>query len=84
MEITLGTFIFMMINFIILMVILVRFMYHPIQDMLAKRQQKISDDLSNAEDSRKKWDQMRQEAKLSLEKAQAEAFDMVERGSDRG
>jgi F-type H+-transporting ATPase subunit b len=79
MEITVGTFIFMMINFIILMAVLVRFLYHPIQDMLAKRQQKISDDLSHAEQSRKQWEQMQQEAKLSLEKAQAEAFEMVER-----
>lgn len=79
MEITFGTFIFMMINFIVLMIFLVRFLYHPIQDILAKRQTKISEDLSNAQDSRKKWEQMQQEAKMSLEKAQAEAFEMVER-----
>jgi F-type H+-transporting ATPase subunit b len=79
MEITFGTFIFMMINFIILMVVLVRFLYHPIQDMLAQRQKKISNDLSHAQNSREKWEQMQQEAKLSLEKAQAEAFEMVER-----
>lgn len=79
MTITFGTFVFMMINFIVLMVFLVRFLYHPIQDMLAKRQKKISDDLDNAKNSREKWDQMQQEAKLSLEKAQAEAFEMVER-----
>lgn len=79
MEITFGTFIFMMINFIVLMIFLVRFLYHPIQNMLAKRQQKISDDLSHAQKSREKWEQSQQEAKLSLEKAQAEAFEMVER-----
>lgn len=79
MEITFGTFIFMMINFIVLMIFLVRFLYHPIQNMLAKRQQKISDDLSHAQKSREKWEHSQQEAKLSLEKAQAEAFEMVER-----
>ena len=79
MEITFGTFIFMMINFVVLMVFLVRFLYHPVQDMLAKRQQKISDDLNSAQAAREKWDQMQQEAKNSLEKAQAEAFEMVER-----
>lgn len=79
MEITLGTFIFMMINFIVLMIFLVRFLYHPIQNMLAQRQQKISDDLSHAQSSKEKWEQMQQEAKMSLEKAQAEAFEMVER-----
>lgn len=79
MEITFGTFIYMMINFIIVMAVLVRFLYHPIQNMLAKRQNKISDDLNHAQNSRDKWEQMQQEAKLSLEKAQAEAFEMVER-----
>lgn len=79
MTITFGTFIFMVINFIILMVFLVRFLYHPIQEILAKRQKKISDDLTHAENSRQKWEQMQQEARLSLEKAQAEAFEMVER-----
>ncbi len=79
MEITLGTFVFMMINFIVLMIFLVRFLYKPVQKMLEQRKQKISDDLSNAQSSREKWEQMRQEIKSSLEKAQTEALQMVER-----
>jgi F-type H+-transporting ATPase subunit b len=79
MEITFGTFIFMMINFIVLMIFLARFLYRPIQNILEQRKQRISDDLSNAQNSREKWEQMRQEAKVSLEKAQAESFEMVER-----
>ena len=79
MDITFGTFIFMLVNFIILMIFLVKFLYRPLQSMLAQRQQKISDDLSHAESSKKKWEKMQQEAKMSLEKAQAEAYEMVER-----
>lgn len=79
MEITLGTFVFMMINFVVLMIFLVRFMYHPIQSMLEQRRKKISDDLNEAQKSRETWEQKQHEAKAALEKASAEAFEMVER-----
>ena len=81
MEVSLnfGTFLIMMVNFIILMAILWRLLYHPIQDLLEQRKKKISDDLSEAEKSRQTWDQKQQEAKKSLAKAQTEAAEMVEK-----
>jgi F-type H+-transporting ATPase subunit b len=78
-KLSLGTFIMMVINFLVLMFVLVRLLYRPIQNILEQRKQRISADLSNAQNSREKWEQMRQEAKVSLEKAQTEAFEMVER-----
>ena len=74
-----GTFIVMAFNFLVLMVTLVFLLYRPIQGILEKRKQKISDDLNHAQSLREKWEKMQQEAKMSLEKAQAEAFEMVER-----
>ena len=74
-----GTFIVMMINFLVLVVTLVFLLYRPIQGILEKRKQKISEDLSNAQSFKEKWERKQQEAKMSLEKAQAEAFEMVER-----
>ena len=74
-----GTFITMSVNFIILMVVLVRLLYRPIKGIMEQRQQKISNDLNEAQSSKQKWEQMRHEAKVSLEKAQTEAFAMVER-----
>ncbi|MGE5583157.1 MAG: F0F1 ATP synthase subunit B [Bacillota bacterium] len=79
MEIELGTFIFMIINFCVLMIVLVRLLYRPIQGILEQRQQKISNDLSEAEKSKEAWEQKQKEAKLALEKASLEAEEMVER-----
>lgn len=74
-----GTFIFMVINFLLLMFVLVRLLYRPIQGILEQRKKKISDDLGAAEKSRADWERMQQDAKTSLEKAQIEAFEMVDR-----
>jgi F-type H+-transporting ATPase subunit b len=79
MEITLSTFIVMIINFIILLLILKFVLYKPIQEMLEKRRKKISDDLSAAQKSRESYEQLSREAKTSLEKARAEGFEIVER-----
>ena len=79
MEITWGTFIFMAINFIILLVILKLLLYKPVQEMLRKRRQKISDDLSEAEKSRANYETLSREAKATLEKARAEGFEIVEK-----
>jgi ATP synthase, F0 subunit b len=74
-----GTFIFSVINFTVLMVVLVYLLYRPIQGILAQRTQKISDDLNDAQKSKETWEQKQKEAKLALEKASAEATEMVDR-----
>jgi len=79
MELSTGTVIYMFINFILLMVVLVYFLYRPIQKILAERRRKIGDDLHEAEKSRESWGKSRQEAKLACEKAQNEAFEIVNR-----
>lgn len=79
MELTLGTFLFMMFNFIVLMAVLIPMAYHPIQNILEQRKKKISDDLSEAQKSKEIWEQKQREAKAVLEKASADAFEMVER-----
>ncbi len=79
MAISWGTFLLMGINFLILLVVLTKLLYKPIQGILAERRQKISQDLSEAEKSRQKYGQLSEEAKASLEKARAEALRIVER-----
>jgi F-type H+-transporting ATPase subunit b len=61
------------------MVVLVYLLYRPIQGILAQRTEKISNDLSEAQKSKETWEQKQKEAKLALEKASAEALEMVER-----
>ncbi len=73
-----GTFIIMVINFIILMIVLVRLLYRPLQGMLEQRKQKISNDLNEAQKSKEIWEQKQREAKLVLEKASVEASQMVD------
>jgi F-type H+-transporting ATPase subunit b len=73
-----GTFIFMLINFTVLMIVLVRLLYRPIQGILEQRKQKISSDLNEAQKSKATWEQKQHEAKAALEKASAEAYQMVE------
>jgi F-type H+-transporting ATPase subunit b len=73
-----GTFIFMLINFTVLMIVLVRLLYRPIQGILEQRKQKISNDLNEAQKSKETWEHKQHEAKTALEKASAEAYEMVE------
>lgn len=74
-----GTFVFMFINFVVLMVILVFLLYRPIQGILQKRAQKISDDLDQAQKSRERWEKMQLEAKTALDNAGAQAMEIIER-----
>jgi F-type H+-transporting ATPase subunit b len=78
-EVHSGTFVFMFVNFIILMGFLVFFLYRPIQGILQKRAQKISDDLDQAQKSRDRWEKMQLEAKTALDNAGAQATEIVER-----
>jgi F-type H+-transporting ATPase subunit b len=73
-----GTFIIMVINFVILMIVLVRLLYRPLQGMLEQRKQKISNDLNEAQKAKANWEQKQHEAKSALERASAEAYQMVE------
>ena len=60
------------------MVVLVYLLYRPIQGILEQRKQKISSDLNDAQKSKTTWEQKQHEAKTALEKASAEAYQMVE------
>lgn len=81
MEVSLhpGTFIFMILNFVLLVIVLARLLYRPLQGMLEQRKQKIATDLNAAEKSRADWEKAQREAKEALEKAQAEAFALMEK-----
>ncbi|TCL63023.1 ATP synthase F0 subcomplex B subunit [Hydrogenispora ethanolica] len=79
MEMSLGTFLVMSFNFLVLLVVLTKLLYKPIQGILEERRQKISHDLTEAEKSRHQYEKLSHDAKKTLEDARAEAFQIVER-----
>lgn len=74
-----GTFIAMMVNFIILMFVLVRLLYRPIQGILEQRRQKILNDLNEANQSKELAERLYKEAQIALEEAHVEAYEIVEK-----
>lgn len=81
MEVTFnsGTFLVMMINFIILMYVLVKLLYRPIQGILEERRQKIAQDYADAEKAKQVAEQLQTEARKKLEEAHVEAYEIIER-----
>ena len=74
-----GTFLAMVINFLILMFILVRLLYRPVQRILEERRLKIVKDFNEAEQAKKEAEQLRQDTKKKLEESHVEAYEIVER-----
>ncbi|NLY75299.1 MAG: F0F1 ATP synthase subunit B [Firmicutes bacterium] len=74
-----GTFLAMILNFIILMYVLVRLLYRPIQGILEERRLKISQALSEAEKIKKDAEQLHSDAQKRLEESHIEAYEIVER-----
>jgi len=69
----------MLINFGILMFVLARFLYRPIQGLLEQRRQKIIQDLNEARQTKENTERLRREAKIVLEEAHVEAYETVEK-----
>lgn len=69
MEIDVKDLIFVMVNFLILVAILYKFMWGPVINMIDSRQQTIDDSLNKADVARKEAEQM--SAKLAEEIADA-------------
>ena len=72
------TFVFQIINFLILLAILARFFYRPVLDVMNRRQQAIDARISDAEERAKKADEERQALAQQSVKAQQEARALIE------
>lgn len=71
-------FLAQMINFAVLLLILYRFAYHPILNLLDERKAKIEQGLKYASEAGDRLDTAREEAKRILEETRAEARGIVE------
>lgn len=66
------------VNFLIVLYVLRRFLYKPVLDMLKKRQKIIEEGLKNAEDARLRLEKATEEEKAMLKQAQKEAVRIID------
>ncbi len=74
-----GTFIFQIIDFLLLFLFLRIFVWPPLVKAMAQRRKRIEDQLAAAEADRQQAERMRQEREAALAAARAEAQSIVDR-----
>lgn len=79
-----STFVWYVVNFIILMVLLKVFLYKPILQMLDKREEKINNELDMAEKRRQEARELKEEYQAKLQGARQEAQEIVQKAEKRG
>jgi len=75
--------IFDVVNFLILMYLLHRFLYKPVLGIIDERREKIQDDLERARRERKKAEEYRSEYEDRLAGAEEEAREIIDRAQRR-
>ena len=75
LGISLKEFIFYLINFLILMGVLTRFLYKPFLNMLATRKQSIKDALDNAELTNRRADEKMEQYSKRISKVEEESIE---------
>lgn len=79
-----GLMIWTMIMFLITLYVLQKYVFGPVGEMIAKRRQKIEDDITEAERSRDEAVQMLENYKIQLADARREADELRDRGRREG
>ncbi|NKZ28407.1 F0F1 ATP synthase subunit B [Vagococcus lutrae] len=79
---TITTMAFVTLSFIILMLLIKKFAWGPITDMLHERETKITNDIDNAEASRKRAAELVKEHEETLAKSRAEAAAIVKNAKE--
>lgn len=74
---TLGTIIFVLLSFILLMVLIKIFAWKPLMTLLQKREEKVANDLDSAEQSRIAAQKLEEERQLALQNSRSEAMNIV-------
>ena len=77
LGISLKEFIFYLINFLILMGVLTRFLYKPFLNMLAARKQSIKDALDNAELINRRADEKMEQYSKRISKVEEESREFI-------
>lgn len=81
-QIAWGDFLFYLVLFVILMALVGHFAWNPIQNMLQKRADKISNDLDSAEGARLKAEKLAKQREDALSDSHSEASQIVSKAKD--
>ncbi|AQP53319.1 ATP synthase F0 subunit B [Vagococcus penaei] len=76
-QTTLSTILFVIVSFIILLLALKKFAWGPVVNMMQERQDKIANDIDNAEKSRNEASSLLQQREDDLRKARTEAQGII-------
>lgn len=79
LQFELGTMLFQLLAFIALMLLVVKFAFKPLSEMMKKREDHIQNQIESAEENRKQAEVYLEKQKKALEEARLEAKEMLER-----
>lgn len=77
-SLSLGTFIFMILNFFLLVGGLSFLLFKPIRRIVAERRKQVEEQINSANAERQAAADLRRQAETVLDEARAQAFDLVE------
>ena len=83
LGINLGSFIFYLVNFVLLMILLQRFLYRPVLGALANRTARIQESIENAEQVKQQLSRAQQDYDAQIGKARQEAAQIVAQANER-
>ena len=84
MEIHVSTVIFAMVNFLVLLFILKKFLYGPVCDILDKRKAEVENNLNQAEDAKVEAQKLKDDYASQIQNAKNEAQDIINRATQIG
>lgn len=79
-----GDFVFYLVTFLILMWLIKHFAWGPVTTMMEKRAQKITDDLTNAQNARKDAESLQQQRQEALDETHVQAAQIIDRAKQNG
>lgn len=77
-------FLSQLVNFVILLVILQRFLYKPMLDMLQKRQERIRESMDHADRVKKEAERAQQDYEKKIEESRREAQGIIAQATQQG
>ena len=79
-----GDFLFYLVLFIVMVLIVKKFAWGPVTEMMDKRATKISNDIDSAEKARKEAEELAQKRQAALDDSRNEAADIIDRAKQNG
>ncbi len=79
-----STLLWQIINFLVLLWLLKRYLYGPVTEMIDRRSQKINADLDEAENRKKEAQELKKKYEMELNNARQQAQEIIEEAENRG